>query len=304
MISASAKRYTVFRSWTILFTMPTHHQITCFFIWTILGCTYAGLPVLFDDFEDGSTQGWRKGMAVVSPVNQAGGPAGPLDRYLQYASTGGGGQGSKMVFFNQGNWAGNFLAGGYSYIACDVRNLSAAETLYLRITFEGSSSWSSTTAIEVPPNGTWQHLVFDIRETAMSPLGAGSYASVLSNLQKVRILSAQATPDSHGDAIVATIGIDNIQALTSLPPVPPRFSLIRFDEPTETLTLRWDSEAAGVYDLLYSNDAAGTFNPAGWLVLTNGLPATGVSTELTLPDFQGQAWSAAAPWWAFRLRTQ
>ena len=65
-----------------------------------------------DDFEDGGTQGWRKGGASNNqPTNiSTGGPSGANDNYLQTVSTGGAGADSKQVIFNTAQWIGYDLA--------------------------------------------------------------------------------------------------------------------------------------------------------------------------------------------------
>ena len=52
-----------------------------------------------DDFEDGGTAGWRKGInSANQPMNiSTGGPSGANDNYLQTISTGGFGADSKQV---------------------------------------------------------------------------------------------------------------------------------------------------------------------------------------------------------------
>ena len=76
------------------------------------------------------------------------------------------------------------------------------------------------------------------------------------------------------------------------------------DDPSDRLALQWASRDEVLYDLLYSNDPTATFDPTAWSILTNGVSGTESSTEIFLPDFQGQSWSMVAPWWVFRLREQ
>jgi hypothetical protein len=82
------------------------------------------------------------------------------------------------------------------------------------------------------------------------------------------------------------------------------FTRIHLDPVSDRLALQWASRDEVLYDLLYSNDPTATFDPTAWSILTNGVSGTESSTEIFLPDFQGQSWSMVAPWWVFRLREQ
>jgi hypothetical protein len=82
------------------------------------------------------------------------------------------------------------------------------------------------------------------------------------------------------------------------------FTWIHLDPVSDRLALQWASRDEVLYDLLYSNDPTATFDPSAWSILTNGVSGTESSTEIFLPDFQGQSWSTVAPWWVFRLREQ
>jgi hypothetical protein len=82
------------------------------------------------------------------------------------------------------------------------------------------------------------------------------------------------------------------------------FTWIHLDPVSDRLALQWASRDEVLYDLLYSNDPTATFDPSAWSILTNGVSGTESSTEIFLPDFQGQSWSMVAPWWVFRLREQ
>jgi hypothetical protein len=82
------------------------------------------------------------------------------------------------------------------------------------------------------------------------------------------------------------------------------FTRIHLDPVSDRLALQWTSRDQVLYDLLYSNDPTATFDPSAWSIITNGVSGTESSTEIFLPDFQGQSWSTVAPWWVFRLREQ
>ncbi|MCG8511794.1 MAG: hypothetical protein MI741_21475, partial [Rhodospirillales bacterium] len=111
-----------------------------------------------DDFEDTTTQGWRVGApgGGAQPINvSTGGPNGAGDAYLQYSSAGGGGPLSRLVFFNDSQWTGDFIGEGITQITADVNNLGSTE-LELRLAFGtgvsgNSGSWFvSTDSITLP----------------------------------------------------------------------------------------------------------------------------------------------------------
>ena len=83
----------------------------CTFV-AALGAPSVRAAVVFgqiDDFQNGTTMGWDEGSPSPNPpVNVAtGGPDGAGDRFLQTNSSGGNGPGSRMVMFNQNQWAGD-----------------------------------------------------------------------------------------------------------------------------------------------------------------------------------------------------
>ena len=68
----------------------------------VSGTAFAVEPGQIDDFEDGGTAGWRKGLQSSNPPSNinTGGPSGANDNYLQTVSTGGASADSKQVIFN------------------------------------------------------------------------------------------------------------------------------------------------------------------------------------------------------------
>jgi len=173
-----------------------------------------------DDFEGGSTQGWRKGsVSANQPANiGTGGPSGANDNYLQTISTGGVGADSKQVIFNTAQWGGDYLAAGVTEIAMHFRN-AGTTTLHMRIALEGGGvggSWfSSTQAIQVPADSIWHEASFSISESDLTRVpgtGTQTFAAALSNVTEMRILTSQSGPDFRGDSVVSTLGVDDIEA--------------------------------------------------------------------------------------------
>ena len=167
-----------------------------------------------DTFQDGTTQGWSEGVNSPNPPTNiaTGGPAGAGDRNLQNISSGGFGAGSKMIMFNTAQWTGNYTAAGVIRIEADMANLGTT-VLNMRITLEGSSIYSSSSAAVLPADGQWYHVAFNINAASLTLVsGPGPLSNLLSNVTELRLLSS-ASPSSNGDALVGTLGVDNITAV-------------------------------------------------------------------------------------------
>ncbi len=192
--------------------------------WTPSGAVTLGQV---DDFEDGTVMGWTEGAVSPNPpTNQfSGGPAGVGDNYLRNISSGGGGPGSRLVMFNQTQWAGDYTAAGATGIELQMANFGAT-TLHMRIAIQGAgfTTWyASTTAVALPADGVWYSASFGLTTSDLTNVGGlASLADVLLGVDTLRILSAAAGPASQGDAIAASLGVDNIQATGAggPPPVP------------------------------------------------------------------------------------
>jgi len=173
-----------------------------------------------DDFEDGTVQGWIIG-PFASPPNPptnetTGGPAGAGDNFLKYSSLGGSGQGSRMIIMNQdARWTGDFTGAGIVRIKMDVR-VSTAD-LDLRIAMTGAGGRISTTnAVTVTAGSGWTSVIIPIEAADMETVpGGSSVTGTLSDVTEMRILSSP-IPEFKGEAIVATLEIDNIEAATFL----------------------------------------------------------------------------------------
>jgi len=154
-----------------------------------------------DDFEDGTTQGWRSGSANnPNPPSwePSGGPDGPGDGYLRVQSSGLSGPGGNLVAFNTEQWAGDYAAAGVVAIRAQLRNLGESD-LVIRLLIEGSGgSVLSAAAANLPAHGTWRQVVWP------TP-GIGGVV-------KLRILHA---PDAGDfEPLAGTLGVDDVTALT------------------------------------------------------------------------------------------
>lgn len=199
------------------------------FLYTLLAASLAMPCAVFaidagqiDDFENGDTQGWRKGAAsTLPPTNIAtGGPSGQDDNYLQNMSTGGVGADSRQAIFNTAQWTGDYLAAGVIEIAVFFRN-SGNSVLHMRIALEGRGvgrSWfASSQSFQLLADGNWHQASFSISESDLTQVsGTQSFAAALSNVREIRILSNQSGPGFRGESIASTLGIDNVEAKAAI----------------------------------------------------------------------------------------
>ena len=136
--------------------------------WTPSGAVTLGQV---DDFEDGTVMGWTEGLFSPNPpTNQpSGGPAGLGDNYLLNLSSGGLGAGSRLVMFNQTQWAGNYLAAGVTRIDLQMANFGAT-TLQMRIAIENvlGTRYASTTAVACGRRGSKYTPVHRLVRTVLS----------------------------------------------------------------------------------------------------------------------------------------
>lgn len=171
-----------------------------------------------DDFQNGTAMNWTEGTGSLNPPTNipTGGPAGAGDAFLQNASSGGSGPGSRQVMFNQTQWIGDYNSAGVTRLDAMMSNPGSAD-LYMRVTIRGGtnvSDYSSTNAILIPAGAGWMPVTFNLTNAGMSLVaGTDSLADVLGSVTTLRILSAQAAPSFMGDPIVATVNVDNLRAL-------------------------------------------------------------------------------------------
>ena len=78
----------------------------------------------------------------------------------------------------------------------------------------GGATWfASTTGFALPADGVWRQAEFNLNANEMTRVdGMESIATVLGAVTEFRILSANA-PNFRGDAIAATLGVDDIEAI-------------------------------------------------------------------------------------------
>lgn len=177
------------------------------------GLTIHAAPKLFqlDDFETtGSTQNWTNGPTATDPANiTTGGPNGANDNFLRVTSRGGSGGGSRLIVFNQTQWAGNFFNTQINSVEMDLKDFGTTP-LSMRIAFKGA--FASKVAFLLPADSQWHHAVFSIAEADLTKLGSLTYKQALTNVSQFRILDS-VTPDDQGAVIASSFGVDNIHAI-------------------------------------------------------------------------------------------
>jgi hypothetical protein len=171
----------------------------------------------FDTFQDGTTMNWREGVGSPNPPTNvsSGGPGGVGDRFLRDVSSGGFSAGSRMIMFNKVQWTGNYNGAGVDRITAQMANFGST-ILNMRITLQGGpfdSRCSSTTAAQLPPDGVWRPVAFDLTPSALTIIsGPDALSQILDDVAELRIVSAANGPAYEGDIIGATLGVDNIIA--------------------------------------------------------------------------------------------
>ena len=171
------------------------------------------------DFEDGTVQGWTVGQPgnhFAPPTNIAsGGPDGAEDNYLRSQSEGGGGVGSRLVWFNQSaDWRGNYIEDGATSIKASLIN-EGSEDVVIRVAFDGAGGrFVTTEGITLTPGSGWQEATFSIEPEDLTAVDGGTdVEATLSDVSQIRFLN-NATPSYQGAAVAAQVGVDDIAFIT------------------------------------------------------------------------------------------
>ena len=220
------------------------HSITRFTLFALLllqsNLAAAVSTTQLDSFGDGTTQGWEMGVPSVTATHMTiitdGGPAGAGDNFLQVVADGTPVAGGRLTFLNKAQWAGDYISAGITAIAMDLNNISASETLNLRLAINGGFLDSSSTfigglfatsaSVTLDSGSGWTHLVFPLLPGDLVPVSGRSGVTgndvmvALGDVLELRLLNS-ATPDWNGLPVSATLGIDNITAV----PLPPALVL-------------------------------------------------------------------------------
>lgn len=164
-----------------------------------------------DSFQSGTAEGWVAGLASIIPptVVPGGGPAGAGDGYLSLVSTGGLGAGSRLTVIAGAAWTGNYGAAGVDHITLDVKNFGSTD-LDLRLFLSGppGATAVSSSAVHVPVSSGWMAVSFALDSSALG----GQALATLADTHQLRLFHSS-TAAFPGEAVVATLGLDNITAV-------------------------------------------------------------------------------------------
>lgn len=169
-------------------------------------------PGQFEDFQDGTIQGWtsRFGTTQTSAVADAG-PAGIGDYALEVAFS------QKAVVYNELNYRGDWTAAGLHDI--EFAMLSPTEnatdlTLWLGISAMGEpgpggsgDTYVTLASQSVPSDGLWHTVSFDVTASGWGDWGGNDVVNALTDVAQLRIVHS-ATRDFIGAPGITSILID------------------------------------------------------------------------------------------------
>jgi hypothetical protein len=136
------------------------------------------------------------------------------------AADGSGAQG-KLITFNDTQWTGDFLAAGVGSIGVDFRTSGSALSMRLALKsgFGGTPGYV-TDAFALPGDGLWHHAVFTLDAAHLTAVGGPDpLDTFLTSVGEMRILNSSGV-SLTGDAITATVGIDNVAVAAGAVPEP------------------------------------------------------------------------------------
>ncbi|BCX47994.1 hypothetical protein HAHE_19020 [Haloferula helveola] len=169
--------------------------------------------VLFQLETFDSPTNWTSGAQNPSPpvITFNTGPTGTGDSSLQITSSPGSGPGSRLIAYNEVDWAGDYLGAGIHALTMDLRNQSSISS-YIRVAVNGPGGWFVTPAQELGRFSTWTSASFDLTPGSLIDVGGSDAAATLGNVTEIRILHS--TTDSfRGETGLRTLRVDNIQAV-------------------------------------------------------------------------------------------
>lgn len=202
-------------------------------IWGSTVSAKAILPGMMDDFENGNTNSWTN---ISSSSKKNGSKASPelapknlanedeSNRFLRVTSYGQGTEardaGSRMVFFNENQWVGDYSDIGS--ISMNVKAESATEDyLFMRLAIfdnKASGTYSrfvSSEAQRLKTDGEWHHISLSLLADDLTQFrGEETITNALKNVSHLRFLSSKDDGKGWGvDKIAATLSVDNITAI-------------------------------------------------------------------------------------------
>ncbi len=197
----------------------------------LVSSAYAITLGQLDDFENGGLGDWDGAFNNVTSNVADAGPAGAGDNALDIQP------GSRFVFYNQMQWAGDYIAAGVNRLSLDIQHANEFD-LELRIgiskgafgSLGAGDTYITTYSVIVPNDGQWRHVEFDMEPTDFVPSlgntmpGPGGAAGALAGVTQLRILHRpiDGGPDDFeftGVFQPGAVRIDNILAEAASPPV-------------------------------------------------------------------------------------
>lgn len=169
-----------------------------------------------DNFQNSTLQNWESG---ATPTNQPNGQGGASDLYLQLTASS-----APLGAFNQGQWAGNYVAAAIDHLDVDLNN-SGTDPLSIRVMLltpgcesggTACTAWTSTNATPLASGSGWVTASFSVKEADLTRvLGSDSYTTSLQNVERVLIRHDDDTPSPPDTepTVSATLGIDDVTAL-------------------------------------------------------------------------------------------
>jgi hypothetical protein len=177
-----------------------------------------------DDFEDGTTMGWR-GNTTANAADE--GPLGVGDNALQVNSF------QRLLAvsdfdltFQPTQWTGDYLSAGVVQIAMDIRNPNESDLNLLlgiadsTVTTAGAgASYITDYSIAVPADNVWHTVAFSVSADDFVPSAANTEsppagaAAVLSDVYHLRIFHSTMPGEFRGDEVFGHFFLDNIAAI-------------------------------------------------------------------------------------------
>ncbi len=165
---------------------------------------------LLDDFEDGTLGGWAP--PAGNTRNVAGGPAGST-RYLEIAPA------NRLAAFDAG--INGVIDPGVTAIEVDMFRPSGLPALEIRLVLfgpGGGNRWTSTAPQILPGDDNWATYRFSILQADLTQvLGAGSYADLTANLNRLMFRNDTGGPSPGGTPVAPSAGVFGIDNVTAIP---------------------------------------------------------------------------------------
>lgn len=189
-----------------------------------------------DTFDSATLENWGVAFGPFGAVHPAppvvapgGGPAGAADAYMLLTAVGGQGAGSRLTAMNAGQWSGDYLAAGVTGLSMWVNNFGGTD-LALRLALEDpiggpptNFAFSADPFLLVAGSG-WTSIEFSLRPGDLIAQ-LGSAEGALANATVLRLYHG-AADGFPGEAIAATLGVDDIRAIGTAVPEPATWALL------------------------------------------------------------------------------